>query len=85
MLHDASAYMPSYLRLPSAGLVEKVKAAEATLKSCTLCPRECRVDRSAGKFGFCRTGDMPFVSSWGPHFGGECPLAGTHDFEDLLR
>ncbi|HUI46289.1 MAG TPA: radical SAM protein [Nitrospirota bacterium] len=70
--------MPAYLKLPSAELAEKVKTAEAILKSCTLCPRECKVDRTAGQFGFCRTGDMPFVSSWGPHFGEERPLVGQH-------
>ncbi len=48
------------------------------LKSCTLCPRACKVDRTAGKQGVCRTGDKPFVSSWGPHFGEERPLVGVH-------
>jgi putative pyruvate formate lyase activating enzyme len=70
--------IPAYLKLPSGVLAEKVRAAEAILKNCTLCPRECRVDRTAGKRGFCRTGDKPFVSSWGPHFGEERPLVGMH-------
>lgn len=48
------------------------------LKSCKLCPRECKVDRTTRKRGFCRTGDKPFVSSWGPHFGEERPLVGSH-------
>jgi putative pyruvate formate lyase activating enzyme len=69
---------PAYLRLPSGALAGKVKEAEAILKNCTLCPRECKVDRTAGKLGFCRTGDKPFVSSWGPHFGEERPLVGRH-------
>lgn len=55
---------------------DKVKEAENILKECTLCPRECRVDRSAGETGFCRTGDKPFISSYGPHFGEEKPLVG---------
>lgn len=71
-------FTAAYRKLPSAALAEKVGAAEAMLRSCTLCPRECRVDRAAGKFGFCRTGDRPFVSSWGPHFGEERPLVGRY-------
>jgi putative pyruvate formate lyase activating enzyme len=72
------SFTPAYLRLPSGALAGKVKEAEAILKNCTLCPRECKVDRTAGKLGFCRTGDKPFVSSWGPHFGEERPLVGRH-------
>ncbi len=71
-------FMPAYLTLPPGKLTEKVGIAEEMLKSCKLCPRECKVDRTAGKRGFCRTGDQPFVSSWGPHFGEECPLVGRH-------
>ncbi len=71
-------FTPSYLKLPSTTLDEKIATAEGMLRSCRLCPRECRVDRTAGKLGFCRTGDEPFVSSWGPHFGEERPLVGRH-------
>jgi putative pyruvate formate lyase activating enzyme len=69
-------FIPSYLKLPSGTLDEKIVRAEGMLRSCRLCPRECRVDRTAGEVGFCRTGDEPFVSSWGPHFGEERPLVG---------
>ncbi len=71
-------FIPCYLRLPSGVLDEKVVTAERMLRSCRLCPRECKVDRTAGKQGFCRTGGEPFVSSWGPHFGEERPLVGSH-------
>jgi putative pyruvate formate lyase activating enzyme len=69
-------FTPAYRRLPPHVLSEKVKKAEAILKKCTLCPRNCRVDRTAGKRGFCRTGNKPFISSWNPHFGEERPLVG---------
>jgi putative pyruvate formate lyase activating enzyme len=69
-------FTPTYLRLLPDVLSEKVKKAEAILKNCTLCPRNCRVDRTAGKRGFCRTGNRPFISSWNPHFGEERPLVG---------
>ena len=73
-----SNVISAYLKLPPKVLAEKIRAAEAILTRCTLCPRACKVDRTAGKFGVCRTGDRPFVSSWGAHFGEEQPLVGTH-------
>jgi len=41
-----------------------------------LCPRRCEVNRSEGEIGFCGIGDMPAVSSVGPHFGEESVLVG---------
>ncbi|MDH5768629.1 MAG: radical SAM protein [Nitrospirota bacterium] len=69
-------FTPSYLLLPPGVLTDKVREAEEILKECTLCPRECRVDRTSGHIGFCRTENKPFISSWGPHFGEERPLVG---------
>jgi putative pyruvate formate lyase activating enzyme len=71
-------FIPAYQRISRTEFAARVKKAEAILRSCTLCPRECRVDRTAGRHGFCRTGDRPFLSSWGPHFGEERPLVGRH-------
>jgi putative pyruvate formate lyase activating enzyme len=69
-------FIPAYRKLSSAELWDKVRVAEGILKKCNLCPRNCKVDRTAGNVGFCRTGDKPFVASWGPHFGEERPLVG---------
>jgi putative pyruvate formate lyase activating enzyme len=69
-------FTPAYLQLPANVLSDKVREAEEILKECTLCPRECRVDRTSGQGDFCRTGDKPFISSYGPHFGEEKPLVG---------
>ncbi len=66
----------SYLKLSHAELWTRVEQAEEILKECTLCPRNCRIDRTSGETGFCKTGDKLFVSSWGPHFGEERPLVG---------
>ena len=66
----------SYQRLSRTELWERVRRAEEMLKECTLCPRNCRVDRTSGEVGFCKTKDRPLVSSWGPHFGEERPLVG---------
>jgi len=71
-------FTPAYLRLPPNVLADKARQAEEILKECTLCPRECRVDRTAGETGFCRTGNKPFISSYGPHFGEERPLVGRY-------
>ena len=66
----------AYRTLSCEEIWERVGRAEDVLKNCTLCPRNCGVDRTAGESGFCKTGDKPFVSSWGPHFGEERPLVG---------
>jgi len=71
-------FVAAYLKLSKKEIREKIHQAEGILKSCTLCPRACRVDRTAGERGFCKTGDKPFVSSWNPHFGEERPLVGRY-------
>ena len=68
----------SYLKLPPIVLKDKISTAQEILKSCTLCPRNCNVDRTSGETGFCRAGDKPYISSWNAHFGEEAPLVGTH-------
>ncbi|MBL7152135.1 MAG: radical SAM protein [Phycisphaerae bacterium] len=54
----------------------QVRRLWALTNPCTLCPRQCRVERSSGSLGFCGVGDMPLVSSTGPHFGEESVLVG---------
>lgn len=46
------------------------------LESCKLCPNECGVDRRVSDKGNCRSGYLPIVSSYCPHFGEEPPLVG---------
>ena len=48
------------------------------LRSCRLCPRNCKVDRTADETGYCRTGIGSAVSNYSPHFGEEVPLVGTN-------
>jgi len=48
-----------------------------SMNSCTLCPRKCKVNRKKGETGFCGIGDVPLVSSAGPHFGEESVLVGA--------
>ncbi|MHC4154042.1 MAG: radical SAM protein [Planctomycetota bacterium] len=47
------------------------------MNPCTLCPRQCKVERSKGEIGFCGIGDIPVVSSVGPHYGEESVLVGS--------
>jgi putative pyruvate formate lyase activating enzyme len=70
---------PVYLETHRRGLLkEKIAAAYGILSQCNLCPQNCLVDRHHGDQGVCRTGDKPVVSSYGPHFGEEDPLVGSH-------
>jgi putative pyruvate formate lyase activating enzyme len=66
-----------YLALHRSGeLAQRARRAAARLRLCDLCPRRCRVDRTAGALGACRTGVRARVASAGPHFGEETPLVG---------
>ena len=47
-----------------------------TIRDCTLCPRNCHVDRTGPKLGACRIGMNAQVDSTGPHFGEEPVLVG---------
>ncbi len=74
-----SSTEPAYIETFKKGLFkEKIKKAYDILKSCTLCPRRCKVDRISGQLGICKTGARAYVSSYNPHFGEEAPLVGTY-------
>ncbi|GAB4538384.1 MAG: radical SAM protein [Thermodesulfovibrionia bacterium] len=75
---EAKGFVAAYLKLSRKELKERLNLAEEILKSCNLCPRNCRVDRTRGELGVCKTGDRPFVSSYNPHFGEERPLVGSY-------
>ena len=68
---------PSYLNLSPEEFEARVASLHEILKSCTLCARRCKVDRTEGERGFCRSGMEPLVSSFFPHFGEEDPLRGS--------
>ena len=70
---------PTYNELRRTGeLHEKVEEAYKLMTPCELCPRCCGIDRLAGRVGVCRTGVLPVISSYGPHFGEEPPLVGVN-------
>lgn len=72
-------YEPGYIELNRSGeLKERVESLKSILNECVLCPRNCRVNRNAGKKGKCRVGSEIIISSVHPHFGEESCLVGTH-------
>lgn len=72
------SYEASYLGLSDNDFQSKIQKALDILRECSLCPRNCKVNRLKGEKGFCKTLDKPLVSSWGPHFGEEKPLVGVY-------
>lgn len=74
-----SAFEPLYIETQKKGLLrEKINQARRQLSNCTMCPRECEVDRLAGEVGDCSTEDLAMVSSYNAHFGEEPPLVGYY-------
>jgi putative pyruvate formate lyase activating enzyme len=75
---DRTKYL-SYIALNESGeLAERIVTTYHLLKSCTVCPRRCRINRQNDEQGFCQTGLLPVISSSGPHFGEESALVGRH-------
>ncbi len=71
-------FEPVYLKTARNGqLLSKINEARRILRECTLCPRNCRVDRQSGELGECHTGENAYVSSFNAHFGEEPPLVGV--------
>ncbi|BBO67130.1 radical SAM protein [Desulfosarcina alkanivorans] len=70
-------FAPAYLEALKTGILERrVNQARKALTGCTLCPRRCGVDRTAGETGICDTGLRAVVASYNAHFGEEAPLVG---------
>jgi putative pyruvate formate lyase activating enzyme len=61
----------------SGELHERVRQAYARLRSCDLCPHDCRVDRLAGATGVCRVAWRPRIASANVHNGEEPPISGS--------
>jgi len=79
MPQEKKDFEPAYLRTwREGGFKDKIDKAFRILENCTLCPRNCGVNRLEGERGTCRAGHLPEVSSYAPHFGEEKPLVGFH-------
>ncbi|MBA7511580.1 hypothetical protein ES705_03576 [subsurface metagenome] len=69
---------PEYLQLHDSGeLKKRIKEIERICTKCSLCPRNCGVDRTQ-TVGKCFSPITPVISSAGPHFGEEPPLVGYY-------
>ena len=72
-------YTPGYIHAYKTGLLKKnTQKALELLKSCNLCPRDCKINRFNNKKGYCQTGRYARIASYSPHFGEERPLVGRH-------
>ncbi len=70
-------FKPAYLEAAKTGVLQqRIRIACEMLEECTLCPRNCRVNRKENELGTCNTGYHAVVSSYSPHFGEESPLVG---------
>ena len=58
-------------------LNQRIDEAYRILESCTLCPRDCKVNRMKGEKGACRLGRELAVSTMSIHHGEEPPVSGT--------
>lgn len=68
---------PSYMALYRTGeLQRRITALQQSLHSCTLCPRDCHVNRMHDERGRCNAGSQLMVAAAFPHFGEEPPLSG---------
>jgi putative pyruvate formate lyase activating enzyme len=71
------AFKPIYRKTPRATLIGISRTLNNMLRACSLCPRQCNVDRIQGYRGYCNSGTRIKIASATLHFGEEPPLSGT--------
>ncbi len=76
-IHYSRIFMRYHEIYNSGELHERIQQAYARLKSCDLCPHDCRVNRLAGATGVCRVAWMPRIASANVHHGEEPPVSGS--------
>ncbi len=70
-------FVPAYMQTYEEGrLREKAEEALELLRSCHVCPRDCKVNRLENKTGVCKSGRLARVTSAFTHFGEEDCLRG---------
>ncbi|MFC1949848.1 radical SAM protein [Chloroflexota bacterium] len=78
MISENPPFEPGYTALYNSGeLEQRVKALEARLAACDICPRQCGGNRLEGERGFCHSTYLPAVASVGAHHGEEPVLSGS--------
>lgn len=71
-------FRPSYLKLSSDEIKKKIESAYNILENCSLCPRNCDVNRIKDKTGYCNSGKNVKLNSYFSHKGEEPPISGIH-------
>jgi len=72
-------FQPVYIRTWKSGNLAKIAEQFSDIYyNCTLCPRNCRVNRHKNETGVCEAGIRVKVSSAHAHFGEEQPLVGRN-------
>jgi len=66
------------MKISAQELKRRKDEADKILKSCTLCPWLCKIDRTTGKKGVCCAGLKAKVHSFMPHHGEEPVLSGKN-------
>jgi len=70
-------FEPPYLALHASGeLRRRADELWELMRSCELCPRQCRALRLDGEAGFCQGTAQLVTASYHPHLGEERPLVG---------
>lgn len=69
--------LASYCYLTDEEWDDRIARFETIARSCTLCPRNCHVDRFLDERGFCGAPGELFLSSAFAHHGEEPPISGT--------
>lgn len=71
------SYFPSYKKLLENGELEKrVAILKKMLFNCSVCPRECGINRINNQKGYCKTGKKAMVASYCVHRGEEPSISG---------
>ncbi len=78
MPNNQKSDSPVYLEAHETGKLDKIiEKLNASLESCAICPRKCKVNRLNSKQGICRTGLKPKVYSYMAHQGEEPAVSGV--------
>lgn len=72
-----SVLTPEYLQTDLATLKDLRDRLYENLTSCTLCPNECKVNRTEGRLGVCQAPNHLVIGSYAVHKGEEPPISGT--------
>jgi len=62
-------FVPAYVKTFEEGILqERAEQAIEALRSCRVCPRDCKIDRFNNKIGVCKSGRLARVANAFPHF-----------------